>query len=712
MLHELPANAAQLRRRLELAGPGETVQLDFGREYEGPFFLDRPIYLVGHGTATHLYGRGCPAVVVRSSGVRLENLGLSNSYAATSGICLLVAGGAQPSLVDVHLEGRMGSVTCDQLVELGELLPQRKAFTAIEIEVTEPSRLEWTESSDRWLWAGVGESFERTLPAAGRYLLRLGCDSNELGLGALVLGELRIVSTNRSHSLWITARVLAVVPPKLAMGEIALNLGNGPRLRFDDGLLIGRDRFVGFAPAEALAERQAILLKESDGQGWALIQPWTTPHPTLVGGQPLAVGARHLLSSGEMIEIGNLRLEVEPAAAAPSIIAAPAGWLDVSPMTGANGLTPFKINYRGPGKDRISVASAIPWLKVEPAELAVAQGDTHPLHLVLLTDAAKLGAGTHRERSALVLASQSEVRYLDVSICIAEARGEPNPVATLPSAQAPRLTSQDVEPQALAEWSADTFVALSAVHQDEWDRNLGGDESVGIHNPSRLPLKLTVCVEGGSGAFSVPLRFEVPPRSRGHLPVRLAPGRGEHLQLGRVEARLLLRAGTEEREVRLALVLLPPRGAPRMKAWNRSQSGSQTSGAGGPLESSRPASSPVGATWNATGGSPLMRPEIVVEPQSLDFGHVGPGRSPASLSITVCNQGVTPSVITIDRKAAWIQVSPNLPVECPAGASRIFKVDVRLGPFQKYGTAYDPRGLVLAVREHRFPISICVETTR
>src|SRR3569623_690726 len=98
------STAMQLRHRLAQARSGERVELAFGHEYEGPFFLDRPIHLVGHGPATQLYGRGCPALVVRTAGVRLERLGLADSYSPETGVCLLAAAGAQPDLADVQLD--------------------------------------------------------------------------------------------------------------------------------------------------------------------------------------------------------------------------------------------------------------------------------------------------------------------------------------------------------------------------------------------------------------------------------------------------------------------------------------------------------------------------------------------------------------------------------------------------------------------------------
>src|SRR4051794_39768505 len=107
---------ADLRHRIEQCMPGGTIHLEPGHEYEGPFFFHKPVTLVGHGGATQLFARGGPAAVVLSPGVRLEHLGLVDSFDPVAGTCLVAERSAFPVLVDVRAEGLVATVTRDQVV--------------------------------------------------------------------------------------------------------------------------------------------------------------------------------------------------------------------------------------------------------------------------------------------------------------------------------------------------------------------------------------------------------------------------------------------------------------------------------------------------------------------------------------------------------------------------------------------------------------------
>jgi hypothetical protein len=668
------STAMQLRHRLAQARSGERVELAFGHEYEGPFFLDRPIHLVGHGPETQLYGRGCPALVVRTTGVRLERLGLADSCSPEAGVCLLAAAGAQPELVDVRLDGRVAAMSPGQLVDLGDILPDQSALTLLEIDVAEPAGLECAESSAKWLFAGIGEGFETTLGAPGRYLLRLGCDAKLLGAGSLALGELRIVSAGQTRSLWVTTRVLTTPPARLAVGEISLRLGKGPRLRFTDGFLLGRSRFLGLPAAEGVAERQALLLRNADGGSWALYQPWHSADPTRLNGQPLPSGARRLLAFGDVIESGKLRLEVEPATSAALVLAP--GWLDLD-MAALNGGFRLPVEYRGADEETVRFRSAVPWLAAEPSELTLQAGACREVRLRAAE--AGLTPGTYRDRSALVLIGKREVYYLDVSLTVPEAQPSPVSVAPLPPPPSPPAViparNTDVS------WQVEAFHALGSIHQDEWDQGLSRSASVNVRNSSSKSLQFTISVEGDNDVFDLGDRLQVSPHSQAHLPVRLRPGLGRRLPLGVLEAEVIFRAGAEERRSRLSLVLLPPRSRP--------------------IDQARGVPAPDGRASDVTG--------IVVEPNRLDFGRLAPGAVPDPLVLTIHNRGRAAASVAVDSKVAWLQVSPGPRIDCPAGASRTLEVRVRLGLFQQ-GTIDEPRALVLAAGDHRFPVAIRVET--
>lgn len=403
----------ELRRKIRQARSGDVVHLEHGNEYEGPFILDKPISLVGHGGATQLFAKGCPAVVVLAPGVRLEHLGVTDSLDPVAGTCLLVERHANAALVDVQTEGHVATVSRDQVVDLGDLLPQQQGLSFLEVEVAGPSTVVCGESSSRWLWAGVGEGFDKTLPAAGKHLLRLGCDARTIGAGGIAVGELRIETGANGKTLWVTVHVLSEQPPGLLTGDIALRSGKSHLIRFADGFLIGRSRLPGLAAASGLPEQQAILLREAGG--WALFQPWETPVPTQVNSVALALGQRRLLRDGDQIRVAGLDLKPE-AFRGPGNFSVATPFVDLGVVNGQPSRAGFRLSYHGSGKEKLTFQTNVPWLQVSPAAIEIKKSETQDVQVAWTPAVASLRPAKYRERGAILVLGKNETLCLDAGV--------------------------------------------------------------------------------------------------------------------------------------------------------------------------------------------------------------------------------------------------------------------------------------------------------
>ena len=404
----------ELRQKIKHARDNESIILplkenDFG-EYQGPLVLDRPVTISGKGNKTPLMGKGCPALIILSPGIRLENIELSDSFDSGNGVALIVCDGAQPILDNVKIIGKKMNMSTDQLIDLGDFLPQQQASSYFEIEVTGPARIKCAENSAKWL-----RVFPEMLPGAGKYLLQFTCEGKALGPDAFAVGSIEVTSASSVKTLWVTVHVLAAAPVNLLTAPIDLVLGKDNRIYFSEGFIIGKDRFPGVASASTLAERQAIILKDTVSGIWTIYQPWTTPTPTSINGKVLAQGQRLCLQDGCQIKAGNLEFRVELLKVA-SNYSVDKTTLDLGNTGGTVVDRGFKLKYSGNAKDKPKINVIVPWLQVNPATAEFQKGDIKEILVSTTPAVAALPKNKHLERSAILIQTKNETLSLDVRL--------------------------------------------------------------------------------------------------------------------------------------------------------------------------------------------------------------------------------------------------------------------------------------------------------
>jgi hypothetical protein len=394
----------QLRSQIKAASAGETIRLEVGREYQGPFIIDKALTIVGQGDRSPLFAKNSPCFVILAAGVRLEHLVVAGPKQEVG---ILSTPNAHPRLVEVNVLGRVEMTTPEQVIDMGDLLPKQHTNCFIELDVPGPTRLRCADNSARWL-----RIWPEDLPAAGKHLVQVICDAKVLGNNAIAVGKLDLEVGTEKRTYWVTVNVLAEVPPKLLSGPIALEQAGHP-IRFGESFLIGKDRLIGAPNAGSLAERQAIVLKEATTNTWALFTPWQTALPTQLNGRPLAPGQRVLLQAGDTISVERLALKVI-VPPANGIYSADKALVDLGACDAASEQS-VQIRYNGAGRDRARIYTTLPWLKAAPAEIELVQGEIREVKLQPALGGISLPPGKQRERSAILVHGSRETLSLDVS---------------------------------------------------------------------------------------------------------------------------------------------------------------------------------------------------------------------------------------------------------------------------------------------------------
>jgi hypothetical protein len=443
----------ELRKKIKQAMANAIISLpeiDLG-EFVGPVIIDKPMTIKGQGDMTPLMGRGCPAVIIKSPGVQLENLDLLDSYNPDTGVSLIYYIGMDPILKGTTPKGRTETMSKEHLIDLGDFLPQQQTSSYIEVEVKGPSRVNCAENCSKWLRVSPPD-----FPAAGKYLLQIGCDAKALGPDSIGAGNIEIITGTDSRVIWVTLNVLPASPSQLLKGSICLLLGRDQRIYFEKGFILGKNKFPGISAASSLPEKQAIILKEDSSGTWAVFQPWTTSQSTLVDGNPLAQGQRHLLQDGSTIRAGAIELKVEATTGAGTFsLSKPV--LDLGIPGGVPPDKGFQVKNNGSGREKVKVVSTVAWLQASPAELDLKKGESAEILVSFTSAVFNLQPGKYPERAALLLIGKNEIHCVDA-------------IANVQLVTAvPKAVPDQVKFGVVTEWSkAQATVAIRNAGTKEW----------------------------------------------------------------------------------------------------------------------------------------------------------------------------------------------------------------------------------------------------
>ncbi len=424
MWHPPPITKDNLRLIIQEAPAGSKIVVPRG-EFEGPFIFDRPVHLVGQGDqpeAVTLWTRRGPAVIVRSAGVSLTNLGVVLTFeeAHQEDATLWYATGCQPDTQGTQIEGRLEQMKTSNsnsawilpdLIDLGDLQARYPVTLPMVIHVPGPARLDGRVS---------GVHVEPTrLPAAGKHQIQVYVPQDMLQLkDTMLAGQLIIESEGESRTVWIIGRVLEDEFKSWVRDNIVLLGRKGHRFGFVSTVLLGKEQLQDEPGADHLAEKQAYIIKEASGV-WSIIQPLPVNLPTKVNGQPLGIGRRLVLKGKEVIEIGTLKLSVEDKKT--DLPVKVEGNVDFGKLSIAGTITPYpsiKIQNNHKRKNWTgTLHSTVPWIQVPQPQLLCPGGQIVQVSVQLSPDVNNLPPQTQMfEYGALILKGPKESWFINAQL--------------------------------------------------------------------------------------------------------------------------------------------------------------------------------------------------------------------------------------------------------------------------------------------------------
>ncbi|HRE46567.1 MAG TPA: hypothetical protein PLD47_02485 [Aggregatilineales bacterium] len=389
------STAAELREALRTATSGTEIDLAPG-EYAGPFFVDVPLHLRGQGRQTVLWRRAGAVLVVRSGGVRCDNLFLERTIRA--GVLVAAHNGWQPVGVD--------SVSFDDnaLIDLGELAPTLPFSLPLLIETTAAATVDP---------AGLygAQITPDHVPAAGAHHLTLHLEGDALRRGELLFGEILIREGETTRRLWVSGVVGESAAPSL---PLALHTGKHLIHVGAQGLRLDRPR----AKAVGLESLRHMLVILNEGGMLSLFLPEDHNGAVTLNGIFVPPRARRPLKLGDSLVIGEDTLTLQAEAERPftldrEVITFPefrAGIPDPVTLT----ITAGKNGWRG------EVLAPLAWVTVTPeGAVRLPAGRSAQWTLTLNESALALPNGTQTIGNGVLIIGGGHACDLGVTLTIA-----------------------------------------------------------------------------------------------------------------------------------------------------------------------------------------------------------------------------------------------------------------------------------------------------
>lgn len=391
------SNTTELQRALRDCEPETEIRLASG-EYQGPFFIDRPVRLQGQRRQTPLWRWAGAVLIVRVPGVSLENLQLERTV-LESGPVVVHQVGCKPA------GGASVEIESDTLIDLGEIAPGTTVTVPITVATTGQAEIEAT---------GVYGSriVPNQIQSAGTHEAQLTLDGKSLMKGEIIFGEITIREQGAPRYIWITGSVLES-PPETT----PLNLSIGGRI-----VSFGAGGFHLNRVATKALEVEKIsgdLFFSRDSHGaLSLYLPDDPPEKVVLNGTPLSARSRRLILRGDVLTVGGLKIEAHPEETLPFSVdhnRLDFGTFGAQIPDGVTlNVTAGKSGWRG------GVVSLSKWISVTPEGLfRVPPGRSHAWTLSLNEDALNLPDGTHEALSGVLIVGGGHALTIDAHIQVA-----------------------------------------------------------------------------------------------------------------------------------------------------------------------------------------------------------------------------------------------------------------------------------------------------
>lgn len=199
-----PENFLEL---LQIVRDGAEISLKSG-EYKGPFTIQRSITIRGTGASTVIFAVDEPALIVKVSGVRLENLTIARTVGGDTGeIVLFATSETAPICQSVQLTGVAPNVQWEDaswdipaVLDFGAVETNRLVERSWEVQLGAPCKISsdvtWLRLQDSQLYPGVQN-------------LQLVLNSQDILAGTILSGSLVLEAEDGKRIIKISALITA-----------------------------------------------------------------------------------------------------------------------------------------------------------------------------------------------------------------------------------------------------------------------------------------------------------------------------------------------------------------------------------------------------------------------------------------------------------------------------------------------------------------------
>lgn len=203
------ADPANIGDFLEIIRDGSEIKLVPG-EYKGPFTIEKAITIRGNGADTVIFAADEPVLVVKVTGVRIENLAIARTVGGDKGeVALLAETGTSPILDRVRLTGVAENVRWEgaswnipAVLDFGEVESDRLVKRSWELQIGAPCKIIYDLS-----WLQVKSNYL----SPGWQNLEISLNSKDILPGTKLSGLIFFDSAD--ETIEVTAKIKETSPP-------------------------------------------------------------------------------------------------------------------------------------------------------------------------------------------------------------------------------------------------------------------------------------------------------------------------------------------------------------------------------------------------------------------------------------------------------------------------------------------------------------------
>jgi hypothetical protein len=303
---------------------------------------------------------------------------------------------------------KMSGWKLPSIIDLGEIGEKVSVTIPLVVDVPGPTQLTPQLSNMQLIIDRLppgGDKYK--IPGAGESLVYIRFQQGELHKDTMIAGQILLECQGETREVWIVGQVISEKDYRTkSRQEMILLSQSGVKYNFSATNVIGREQFKQERGAEKLGDNQAFIVRDP-ADVWSVIQTKQQNLDIKINGIPLLCSHRHVLSAGDVIEIGELRFTVESKEKKSSLKLD--SQVNFGKLSGCR-TTGTRLHIQNVGKANWEgrIRSTLPWIRVPAEPIICSYNQSIEIPLQLSPQAASLQQDTYIEYGALVLSGTQE----------------------------------------------------------------------------------------------------------------------------------------------------------------------------------------------------------------------------------------------------------------------------------------------------------------